>query len=703
MTLYLSAKSKFFVLTVVSGSVEPDTFTLRRKNNGQLKFDSVLVGTKSQRMIMQGSGGTVTEDIDESLRNESCLSKENAERLGNIAIQIEKFYKTTRDIEWGIVKDDVYILQSRPITSGAAVTEYEIKHEFDAPLRSENEYFTIANEVMPGATSPLGIEIIQKCFGNIFKKIVISKGVPDSFLKSKYYASGLMSHYNHMMGTVAEMIVRYGVDTLASKGFMISIFGRILEDPELLQFAYGKVKPKSKPSLCQQIKSQLNVKSKLKYYWDLFMYDFNYESAKKGLEAHPLNYLKKKTAKETFTAILKTVSDFDEAILIQYDSTESSSNWNMYLFRILCHAYGSINTDVYSDFANLLAISSNTETANIPTAMQEVARQVAKDIGAKKFSSMSIEEAEKWLQETSSVSGQKFRQFLKRHGHRCIKELDVQSVTWEMNPKLLVKILQNLAVCGKEEVKKEEDSVDKLFSKLHVSLSLLSKCLLRFVLPNCRRAIRAREAGKSLTIKSYHNWRKGYRHLGKLMVLEGRLPDEDLMFYLTLDEIDELLKTRSPNIISRAYHRRKMHPTLENYKFMEIMKGLPKPVNEENESMETHEFVADLVMKGIPVCQGAAKGYARVAMSLEEASYLKPGEILIAYSTDIGWSPYFPIISGVVTELGGLISHGAVVSREYGLPCVVGLQGATKQFRTGDYVLLDGKKGTLQRLPKPDL
>ncbi|GFR19418.1 putative phosphoenolpyruvate synthase, partial [Trichonephila clavata] len=151
-----------------------------------------------------------------------------------------------------------------------------------------------------------------------------------------------------------------------------------------------------------------------------------------------------------------------------------------------------------------------------------------------------------------------------------------------------------------------------------------------------------------------------------------------------------------------ANSRMKMYPTLDKYKFPEIMKGLPKPVNDEDESAETYEFIADLTMKGIPVSQGVTKGYARVAISLEEASHLKPGEILITYSTDIGWSPYFPIISGVVTELGGLISHGAVVSREYGLPCVVGLQGATKNFRTGDYVLLDGKKGVLQRLPQPE-
>ncbi|GIY54424.1 putative phosphoenolpyruvate synthase [Caerostris extrusa] len=125
-------------------------------------------------------------------------------------------------------------------------------------------------------------------------------------------------------------------------------------------------------------------------------------------------------------------------------------------------------------------------------------------------------------------------------------------------------------------------------------------------------------------------------------------------------------------------------------------------MNDGDESADKYEFVADLTMTGIPVSQGVVKGYARVSVSLEEAANLKIGEILITYYTDIGWSPYFPILSGVVTELGGLISHGAVVSREYGLPCVVGLQGATKRFRTGDYVLLDGKKGILQRLPQPE-
>jgi len=76
-------------------------------------------------------------------------------------------------------------------------------------------------------------------------------------------------------------------------------------------------------------------------------------------------------------------------------------------------------------------------------------------------------------------------------------------------------------------------------------------------------------------------------------------------------------------------------------------------------------------------------GRACVITDLSEAKNIQPGDILITHCTDIGWSPYFPLLAGIVTELGGLISHGAVVAREYGLPCIVGAKGATKVFQTG--------------------
>ncbi|GFS53851.1 phosphoenolpyruvate synthase, partial [Nephila pilipes] len=153
------------------------------------------------------------------------------------------------------------------------------------------------------------------------------------------------------------------------------------------------------------------------------------------------------------------------------------------------------DNDVYSDFASLLATSSDVESANVPQAMQDVADQIVKDIGKEKFSSLSEENAEKWLQTSTSLAGYKFRQFIKRHGHRCLREFDVKSITWGMNPKLLVKLLQNLAGTSKESSKKE-DSIDAIFSELNVPLSFMSKCYLRFVLPQCRRGVRRREFSK---------------------------------------------------------------------------------------------------------------------------------------------------------------------------------------------------------------
>nr|XP_042911459.1 putative phosphoenolpyruvate synthase isoform X2 [Parasteatoda tepidariorum] len=634
--------------TVVSGSVEPDTIMLERSNNDELKMKSVNVGSKHQRIVLKESGGTEVEDLPDDSKTSACINDETSINLGKLAIRVEKFYRSSRDIEWGLLNNKIYLLQSRPVTSGASLTEFELKHEFDCILRSERDYFTVANvgEVMPGATSPLGAEFICKFFMAALSKHAYEKGEVDPFAKSMYYPSALKTFYYQVMMSIPELICRHGHDTLFSKGFSISLFGRLLDEPEINEVAKERMPDSPKATIWSDLKF---IKS----------------------GTHHMN------------------------------CTENSSHWNVIVFSILFQAKGRFDTDVYSDFGSILASSSQIESADVPASVQRVANQVVKDLSAEKFKAMSLEEAEKWLNTSNTTSSKMYCEFIERHGHRCLKEFDVNSTPWGQDQRIFIKLLQTLAGCAKEDSESSDENYSKLFSELRTPLNVLNRWLLRFAIPNCRRGVRSRETSKSMVVKSVDHYRKGFRHLAKLMVAEGRIPDKDLIYFMTLEEIRDLLNTRYPKIISRANQRRKILPVVDQYKFPEIMRGFPKPVNEVEETSDTTEYIADLTMQGIPVSQGVVKGYARVAVSLDQAAQLKPGEILIAYSTDIGWSPYFPIISGVVTELGGLISHGAVVSREYGLPCVVGLRGATKQFKTGDYVLLDGKKGVLQRLPKP--
>ncbi|MDP3891895.1 PEP-utilizing enzyme, partial [Nocardioides sp.] len=103
----------------------------------------------------------------------------------------------------------------------------------------------------------------------------------------------------------------------------------------------------------------------------------------------------------------------------------------------------------------------------------------------------------------------------------------------------------------------------------------------------------------------------------------------------------------------------------------------------------------DGVIVGRPACSGVVEGTVRVATTVAEAQELQPGEVLVAPVTDVGWTPYFTLIAALVTDIGSSVSHGAVVAREYGLPCVVNTQGATRVLRTGDRVRVDGDRGTV--------
>ena len=103
-------------------------------------------------------------------------------------------------------------------------------------------------------------------------------------------------------------------------------------------------------------------------------------------------------------------------------------------------------------------------------------------------------------------------------------------------------------------------------------------------------------------------------------------------------------------------------------------------------------------LKGMPVCLGKAEGIARVVEFVEKADEFREGEILICVFTDIGWSPYFCLINGLVTELDGMVLHGAIIVRECGIPCVVNVANVTDLIRTGDHEVLDGAAGTISKV-----
>ena len=278
----------------------------------------------------------------------------------------------------------------------------------------------------------------------------------------------------------------------------------------------------------------------------------------------------------------------------------------------------------------------------------------------------SVDVSSVWLKTDGSKIGRLFREFLARHGHRGVKEYDLSTETWGLDSRPIVSVLQSMVANPSTlsptsaETQAEDDWMKEM------QLTKPAKYALKFIVPRARNAIVNREKTKAMLIRTIHCFRLAYRHLAKLMVYDGKIPDAGLIFFFTHSELLELITTpKGGPLIAKAVRRRKLYPEMDALVFPEMSLCIPKPVQDSSHVEELDVGADGVQLKGTPVFKGTIRGIVRVALNLDEARQIQCGEILITRCTDIGWSPYFPLLAGVVMEQGGLISHGAVVTREY--------------------------------------
>lgn len=284
-----------------------------------------------------------------------------------------------------------------------------------------------------------------------------------------------------------------------------------------------------------------------------------------------------------------------------------------------------------------------------------------------------------------------FHDFLQRHGHRCIRESELREKTWEEDPLQLIHLVQTTAGINRSNSARpdSEQRIQEVLKKVPP----VNRMIIRAILPGARNAVARREISKSLSIKIISIIRKGYQVLAEKMVKSGLLEDTDQIYFLTHEEIGRLIRAKDKSLVQKASRRRLLLVQEEKLEFPEINFGIPEPTEQEESLLPgTSELV------GTPVSSGITEGKVRIIDSPLDAAGLEKGEIMIASFTDIGWTPYFSIIAGLITEIGSPLSHGAVVAREYGLPAIVGVKGARKFFKNGDRVRLNGNTGIIEKL-----
>lgn len=289
--------------------------------------------------------------------------------------------------------------------------------------------------------------------------------------------------------------------------------------------------------------------------------------------------------------------------------------------------------------------------------------------------------------------------FLAAYGHRAVREIDLGMPRWREDPAHVLNVLETYLTHREAEDPERHfrqgaaaagQAAAALVARVRREQGALRAALLRFLLSRLRALGGLREYPKFYAVRLLALARHLLAGAGAELAAAGRLDQAGDLFFLDLDDLDRAADLRATAAVNRAAYQRELE-----------RRAVPRLITSEGETFYSAPVSAAGALSGTAASPGVHSGRARVIRDPRGAR-LEPGEVLVAPGTDPAWTPLFLTAGALVMEIGGIMSHGSVVAREYGIPAVVGVAGATRRLRTGQWVRVDGEAGLVVPLEEPD-
>lgn len=592
---------------------------------------------------------------------DDLLNEAEIKQLYEIGKQIRSTFGEEKDVEWAIKDGKLYLLQMRPIT-----TEIIDIEEFDRDDDLSGHLFTKRNvgEMMPGAVTPLTLTTSAKAIDYGMRYMLAKAGV----YKSPHdetplrLISSISGHLFFDMNLLYNMHARVGIANPQSMN--LSIMGEYHDFPPIAaEYANPLVRGFNSVKFLKFVLSGHRAMKK----FDALL--------------TRVHFAETDSYSELYKSIDANIALLDESLIYHYASSAYSGSATSTLY-MMVDKYFPDKKEYQSFLSHLLTNIPNIESADILSRLQDLAMMIKQQ--EPKAADFRAEELLAYIKNSAEIKA-KYQDFLQHHGHRCIKEAEMRNKPWRENEIPLMNYLLSIVRSPKNLVEGDE-KLDYRKEFAFIKNPMLKAASISYA-KKARQAVVDREYTKSRLIEIIDLFKTQYARLAKMLVSEHLLSDTDLIYFLTHEEIGKLIAGDTA-LQPLAIRRRKAYDIQEELSFDDIYIG--KPVADLFDVEQT-----DGMIKGVPVSNGECEGVVHIVYSVDDANTLQKGEIMVARFTDIGWTPYYSIVNGLITEIGSSLSHGAVVAREYGLPTIVNVKGATKLLKNGDRIKMNASKGTI--------
>ncbi len=647
---------------LVSGLVNPDVYQVR---DGEVVARTVA----AKRLAVHAlpDGGTREVPVDPHRQERPALTDAQAVRLVELGRRIEAHFGRPQDIEWCLTGDDVQIVQSRPIT-----TLFPVPAARDTDNRV---YVSVGHgQMMTDPMKPLGLSCWQltamvpmhEAGGRLFVDVTARLASPAG-------RAALLE----VMGK-GDPLIRDALETVLSRDGFI---------PAVPDAAPRPAPPGGVPATIETdpaIVTELIERSQA-----------SIAALRRDIAAV--------SGPALFEFLLEAFQEhkrsLGDPLSMQAIMAGMEATW--WLNDQLHEWLGEKNA------ADTLTLSApGNVTSEMGLALLDVADVIRAHPEVVAYLRRTADDG--FLDELPKLAGgtearDAIEAYLDRYGMRCVGEIDITRPRWRERPSTLVPvILDNVKLFepgaaarrfeqGRQEARRKEQDV---LSRLRALPDGEQKAAeTKRMIDRVRTFIGYREYPKYGIISRYFIYKQALLAEADRLVRTGVLPDREDVYYLTFQEFHDVVRT------GRADARliRQRRDAFRSYQALTP----PRVLTSDGEALTgayRRDDVPPGALTGVPVSAGTVEGRARVILDMAQAD-LEPGDILVTVHTDPSWTPLFVAIAGLVTEVGGLMTHGAVIAREYGLPAVVGVDRATTLIRDGRRIRVHGSDGYVELLP----